>query len=100
MEHTFPALTKEIKSNVFKVTKVVEETTTEEVSSTEGSTNGGILSFDEDRDLGTFANWLRSLSKNPLLLAGIILTSAYLLVELFLQLFKSLKKKINIKNNP
>ena len=43
MEHTFPTLTKEIKSNVFKVTKVVEETTTEEASSTEGSTNGGIL---------------------------------------------------------
>ena len=59
----FPNFNKEIKSNVFKVTKVVEETTTEEVSSTEGSTNGGILSFDEDRDLGTFANWLRSLSK-------------------------------------
>ena len=30
VENTFPTLTKAIKSNVHKVTKVVEETTTEE----------------------------------------------------------------------
>ena len=93
MEHTFPTLTKEIKSNVFKVTKVVEETTTEEVSSTEGSTNGGILSFDEDRDLGTFANWLRSLSKNPLLLAGIILTLSVFISGIVLATVQVFKKK-------
>jgi serine-type D-ala-D-ala carboxypeptidase len=93
VEHTFPTLTKEIKSNVFKVTKVVEETTTEEVSSTEGSTNGGILSFDEDSDLGTFANWLRSLSKNPLLLAGIILTLSVFISGIVLATVQVFKKK-------
>ena len=93
MEHTFPTLTKEIKSNVFKVTKVVEETTTEEVSSTEGSTNGGILSFDEDSDFGTFANWLRSLSKNPLLLAGIILTLSVFISGIVLATVQVFKKK-------
>jgi serine-type D-ala-D-ala carboxypeptidase len=93
VEHTFPTLTKEIKSNVFKVTKVVEETTTEEASSTEGSTNGGILSFDEDSDLGTFANWLRSLSKNPLLLAGIILTLSVFISGIVLATVQVFKKK-------
>ena len=93
VEHTFPTLTKEIKSNVFKVTKVVEETTTEEASSTEGSSNGGILSFDEDSDLGSFANWLRSLSKNPLLLAGIILTLSVFISGIVLATVQVFKKK-------
>ena len=93
MEHTFPTLTKEIKSNVYKVTKVVDETTTEEASSTEGSTNGGILTFDEDSDLGTFANWLRSLSKNPLLLAGIILTLSVFISGIVLATVQVFKKK-------
>ncbi len=93
VEHTFPTLTKEIKSNVFKVTKVVDETTTEESSTSEGSTNGGVLTFDEDSDLGTFANWLRSLSKNPLLLAGIILTLSVFISGIVLATVQVFKKK-------
>ena len=60
------------KSNVHKVTKVVEETTTEEPAATSEAKNEGVLSFN-DEDTSTFVGWLRSLSKNPLLLAGILL---------------------------
>ena len=78
---------------MFKVTKVVDETTTEESSTSEGSTNGGVLTFDEDSDLGTFANWLRSLSKNPLLLAGIILTLSVFISGIVLATVQVFKKK-------
>ena len=72
VENTFPTLTKAIKSNVHKVTKVVEETTTEEPATTSEAKNEGVLSFN-DEDTSTFVGWLRGLSKNPLLLAGILL---------------------------
>jgi len=49
--------------------------------------------FDEDSDLGTFANWLRSLSKNPLLLAGIILTLSVFISGIVLATVQVFKKK-------
>jgi len=52
-----------------------------------------VLSFDEDSDLGTFANWLRSLSKNPLLLAGIILTLSVFISGIVLATVQVFKKK-------
>ena len=76
LENTLPTVTKLIKSNVVKITKVEEETTSEENKeehSGDKEHQGGALAFDEDSEAGSFVNFMRSLSHHPWVLAGIIL---------------------------
>ncbi|MBF1712018.1 MAG: hypothetical protein HXO98_07570, partial [Streptococcus sp.] len=92
IENLIPVLTQEIRSNVYKVSLISNEITTSEESSN-NSSNNSIKVFDGEEDSGTFANWLRSLSKNPLLLAGIILTLSVFISGIVLATVQVFKKK-------
>ena len=92
VENIIPTLTKNIQTNIYKVSKISEETTTNSDSSKE-TTNVAVKTFDNESDSGTFIGWLKGLSQYPLLLAGIILTLSVLISGIIMATVQVFRKK-------
>ena len=92
VENIIPTLTKNIQTNIYKVSKISEEKTTNSDSSKE-ATNVAVKTFDNESDSGTFIGWLKGLSQYPLLLAGLILTLSVLISGIIMATIQVFKKK-------